>query len=156
MKLFTAILLLLVISGCGTVRVTNEKNLQGMAVALVKHELASETTYLRQNSRYAYYISVADEDLTTSAIADLSGSGLTIHPGSAWSDGKGMRMHIATPTLRPDGNFDVFHSYSCGIRCSSLHKAVMTHKKDGWTVVSSVMKLISVVPGPRPLWAART
>ena len=157
MKFIVALLLTLLIAGCSTMPGSADSNLQEMAAALIRDQLSSDATYLRQNSRNPFFVSVGDVDISAATISKLSGQGLTIFPGSAWHEGNGMRMGIALPTLRSDGDFDVVHSYYCGVRCSSLHRAVMRRTGKVWSVVSSSLVLIGLVPvNDGPQYPART
>src|SRR3546814_2714691 len=65
-------------------------------------------------------------------------------PGSDWSLGKGMKMSIGVPVLRPDGLYDVSHSYYCGTRCAAHVTSVMAKGPTGWTVHSSTLQSISL------------
>jgi hypothetical protein len=138
-------LLLVMIAACSTMRAPTDEGLQEVAIVLIKNQLASQS-YMRANRTMAYYVTIGETDLSAGSIDRLSGHGVVFLPGSAWSEGKGMKMDIGAPVLRPDGDFDVIHGYACGMRCSSVHKAVMRHSRNGWTVVSSEMALISATP----------
>ena len=155
MKLIVALLLLLMAAGCSTAPTAADSNLQAMAAALLQNQLSSQTTYLRQNSKQKLFVSVGAEDLSAATIAKLSDQGVTMLPGSAWHEGSGMRMGIGPPAPRPDGDYDVTYSYYCGVRCTSVHQAVMSKGEHGWSVISSKLVLIGFVPaGDRPRYPA--
>src|SRR3546814_5829480 len=87
--------------------------------ALIRHELSSPKSYLSSN-RQTYYVGVVSRDLSAAEISALSDTGLDFQPGSDWSLGKGMKMPIGVPVLRPDGLYDVSHSYRSEEHTSEL------------------------------------
>src|SRR3546814_5910308 len=115
--------------------------------ALIRHELSSPKSYLSSN-RQTYYVGVVSRDLSAAEISALSDTGLDFQPGSDWSLGKGMKMSIGVPVLRPDGLYDVSHSYYCGTRCAAHVTSVMAKGPTGWTVHSSTLQSISLRSAP--------
>src|SRR3546814_12601979 len=59
-----------------------------------------------------------------------------------------MKMSIGVPVLRPDGLYDVSHSYYCGTRCAAHVTSVMAKGPTGWTVHSSTLQSISLRSAP--------
>ncbi len=136
-------LLALSISGCVSAPVIALSYLQGMAATLIRSQLSAKTSYMAQNSGQAFFVSIGGQDIASDTATRLTGSGITVLPSSSWVDGKGMKMDIALPIPRPDGDFNVNYSFYCGIRCSSVHQAVMRHERHGWTLITSKMLMIS-------------
>jgi hypothetical protein len=143
MKFILAMLLSLFMIGCAHAPSTVDSDLDEMAVALVQSQLTSGTSYMHQNGRLAFFISIGGQDISAAAATRLTAPGTTILPSSAWIEGKGMRMDIGLPELRPDGDFDVGYAFYCGIRCASTHQAVMRHDEHGWSFIASKMLMIS-------------
>ena len=112
--------------------------------ALIRHELSSTSSYMGANRSQSYYVSVEGRDLSTIEIRRLSGAGVALLPGSAWRLGKGMKMTIGAPAQRPDGDFDVAHSYYCGERCAADVTSIMKRSGPNWSVVSSTLQGISM------------
>jgi hypothetical protein len=73
------------LAACASVPNSAEADDQSMVVALIAGQLASETSYIRQNIRQPFYISVGSLDISTASAAKLSASGFVVFPASAWA-----------------------------------------------------------------------
>ena len=139
-------LLLLVVSllfaACADTSIRPSANYE-MAAALIRHELSSSDSYMGANKEFPFFVSVEGDDLPSDFIARLSDTGMAFFAGSTWAEGKGMKMQIGAPKQRSDGNYDVSHSYYCGVLCASSNTAIMRHDQSGWHVLSSDMHWIS-------------
>jgi hypothetical protein len=145
MKMYLSVAtIFLLFAGCSALSLPKEN----YAEVLIRHELSSPYSYMRGARALPYYVTVDGKDLSAAQISRLSNTGTSFYPGSALSKsmlpGHYMRLVIGPLSSRPDGDFDVRHSYDCGGgTCGSWHRAVMHRDRAGWHVVSSLMESIS-------------
>ena len=131
-------------------------DLQGVMMALIRYQAATQGAYLNANMGHWLYVSMQSPtqdkpiDLSAQAIRSLKDVEIAIFPGSAWTPpkdgvrvGRDMAMGVRLPTRRSDGNYDVQYGFICGSLCGSGHTAVLRHDATGWHVVSSFMDFIS-------------
>jgi hypothetical protein len=138
--------LLLLLASCSSLGSSESIS---FAEVLIRHELSVPTSYMASNLRQQpYFVAVEGKDLTSDSIRRLSDTGIEFRPGSDWRKGEGMQMSISSPTLRPDGDFDVIQSYYCHERCAASIASVMRHQGGNWTVISSELRSISRLDAP--------
>lgn len=108
-----------------------------MAEVLLRHELAAPGSHLgTQGSRCPCYIRVGAQALPADHAAALADTGVTFLPESAWSAGKGLRVHIGLPRTRWNGNFDVAVGYDCDAdRCEQSASTLMRYDGSRWRVL---------------------
>lgn len=108
-----------------------------MAEVLLRHELASPASHLgAHGSRCPCYVRVGAEDLPADYAAALANTGVTFLPESAWSAGKGLRVHIGLPRTRWNGNFDVAVGYECDVhRCEQSAGRLLRYDGSRWRVI---------------------
>jgi hypothetical protein len=107
-----------------------------MAEVLLRRELTAPQSHLGSHgARCPCYVLVGDQDLPAERTAALAATGVTFLPGSAWSVGKGLRVHIGLPRHRWNGNFDIALSYDCGPQCEESASSLMRYDGAGWRVI---------------------
>jgi hypothetical protein len=108
-----------------------------MAEVLLRHEVATPRSQLGpKGARCPCYVLVGAEDLPTARAAALADTGVTFLPASAWSVGKGLRVHIGLPRTRWNGNFDVAVGYDCDAeRCAETASSIVRYDGSRWRVI---------------------
>lgn len=108
-----------------------------MAEVLLRHELAAPASHLgAHGSRCPCYVRVGDQDMPAEHAAALANTGVTFLPESAWSSGKGLRVHIGLPRTRWNGNFDVAVGYGCDAqRCEQSATTLLRYDGSRWRVI---------------------
>jgi hypothetical protein len=133
---YPALAVVIVIAGCAQ-RHLPAGSQYAMAEALLRHELAAaQSSHLGPNgARCPCYVLVGERDLPPEHLIALAGTGVTFLPGSAWSAGKGLRVHIGLPRHLWNGNFDVALSIECGPRCEESASLLMRYDGSRWHVL---------------------
>jgi hypothetical protein len=107
-----------------------------MAEVLLRHELAAPRSHLGKNGGLCpCYVLVGEQDLPPERVAALADAGITFLPGSAWTAGRGVRVHIGLPRPRWNGNFDVALTYDCGPQCEEFDSSLMRYDGSRWRVI---------------------
>jgi hypothetical protein len=108
-----------------------------MAEVLLRHELETPSSHLGPGgARCPCYVLVGEQDLPPERAAALADTGVTFLPGSAWSAGKGLRIHIGLPRTRWNGNFDVAVGYDCDAeRCGETASSIVRYDGSRWRVI---------------------
>jgi hypothetical protein len=129
-------------------------DVEGLVVALLRHEAAAADSYLSSNRTFRFYLSlrranpVLASDLSPEVFGKLKDTRLTFLPGSLWKSpgevavSQDAMLNIGEPLPRADGDYDVVFNYYCGGLCGSTSAAVMRHDELGWHVLSSAMTSI--------------
>ena len=112
-----------------------------MAVALIRQQLSSAHSYLRTHGAACpCYVLVGEKDLAREQLAVLSATGLVFLPGGAWVEGHGVRLRIALPRSRWNGNFDVAYEFDCVPGCAASGTAVMRYDGSRWRVLGTTLQ----------------
>ena len=119
-----------------------EKDRSEIAFAIINHEVANRTSYLRSNPM-VYYVQIDGSDPSATFLDRLASSPVKFHAMSDFAPGKGMKLSIGPFKPRKDGSFDVSYLYYCGPLCASSHSARLKRKGEGWRVLSTKMNWIS-------------
>lgn len=127
-----------------TIAQAEDVDIPRMTEALIRHDLASDKTYIGANRNFRFFVTVGGADLSNDAIQRLADTGVQFFPGSQWHQGADMRLDIGVPTLKGDGNYEVSYGCYCGPLCASSDRAVMTHDAGGWHVLKSELLTISL------------
>jgi hypothetical protein len=108
-----------------------------MAEVLLRHELAAPSSRLGpRGARCPCYVRVGTQDFPRDRAADLADTGVTFLPESAWSAGKGLRVHIGLPRTRWNGNFDVAVGYDCDAQaCAQTAGSIVRYDGSRWRVI---------------------
>ncbi len=108
-----------------------------MAEVLLRHELAAPRSHLGpRGARCPCYVVVGAQDLPRERAAALADTGVTFLPGSAWTAGKGLRVHIGLPRTRWNGNFDVAVGYDCDAQaCRETASSIVRYDGSRWRVI---------------------
>ena len=143
------ILLLLLCAASGYVHATDDAI--AAAEALLRHDAATDHTYLHDNgAHFRYFVAAGGVDLPAEALSRLRDTGLMFLPGSSWKQpeqgthvGRDMQVTIGEPKLLPDGTFEINYNFYCGPLCASTNSAILRHDASGWHVVATRLKAIS-------------
>jgi hypothetical protein len=123
------------VAGCGQ-RHLPAGSQYAMAEVLLRHQLAARPSPMgAQGTRCPCYVLVGERDLPAQSAAALATTGASFLPGSAWSAGKGLRIHVGLPRRRWNGNFDVALTYDCGPQCVQSASVLMRYDGSRWRVI---------------------
>ncbi len=132
-----AVLSSTLLPGCGQ-RHLPAGSENGMAAALIRHELAAAPSHIGAHvSPCPCYVLVGGRDLAREQLAALSREGPSFVAGSAWAEGRGVRIRVGLPQHRWNGNFDVAYAMDCTPACAASGTAVMRYDGSRWRVLSS-------------------
>ncbi len=119
-----------------------ESDRSEIAFAIINHEVANPTSYLRSN-QMVYYVQIDGSDPRAAFLKRLEHFPVQFHAMSDFASPEGMKLSIGPFKPRKDGSFDVSYGYYCGPLCASSHSARLKRKGDTWQVLSTKMNWIA-------------